>query len=48
MTIRSWECLEEYESERAELLQTVDEVFRSGYLILGENVSTFEDQFSNY
>ena len=48
MTICSWDYLEEYESERAELLQTVDEVFQSGNLVLGTNVSAFEDEFANY
>jgi len=48
MTIQVWDYRAEYESERQEILQAVDEVFRSGRLILGERVRRFESAFSEY
>jgi len=48
MTIRFWDYVDEYQEERAELLETVDHVFQSGRLILGENVEFFEEEFSTY
>ncbi|GHC96454.1 erythromycin biosynthesis sensory transduction protein EryC1 [Nocardiopsis terrae] len=48
MTIAVWGYTDEYESERSEILQAVDTVFRSGRLVLGEQVSGFEDAFAAY
>ena len=48
MTISVWNYLKEYELEREDILQAVDTVFRSGRLILGNNVSNFETEFSTY
>ena len=46
--IRTWSYLQEYDTERDEILESVDRVFRSGQLILGENVRAFEHEFSGY
>jgi dTDP-3-amino-2,3,6-trideoxy-4-keto-D-glucose/dTDP-3-amino-3,4,6-trideoxy-alpha-D-glucose/dTDP-2,6-dideoxy-D-kanosamine transaminase len=48
MTIQVWDYRAEYEIEREEILQAVDEVFRSGRLILGERVVRFESEFAGY
>ena len=48
MPITVWSYLKEYELEREEILNAVDSVFRSGRLILGTNVSNFENEFSTY
>jgi aminotransferase EvaB len=48
MTIRVWDYRQEYEAERADLLAAVDQVMRSGCLILGESVRSFEREFSSY
>jgi aminotransferase EvaB len=47
-TIPVWECVQEYEAERSEILAVVDGVFRSGRLILGPNVEKFEEEFAAY
>ena len=46
--INVWGYLREYEAEREELLEAVDQVFRSGWLILGESVRRFEQEFAAY
>lgn len=46
--INVWGYLREYEAEREELLAAVDQVFRSGRLVLGESVSSFEREFASY
>ena len=46
--VPSWSYLDEYEEECEELLQAVDRVFRSGRLILGEEVKLFENEFANF
>lgn len=46
--IKVWDYLREYEAERNEILAAVDGVFRSGKLILGENVRLFEEEFAAY
>lgn len=43
-----WECVQEYEAERIEILAAVDGVFRSGRLIMGPNVEKFEEEFAAY
>lgn len=46
--INVWSYLAEYEAERDDLLDAVEQVFRSGRLILGESVASFELEFANY
>ena len=46
--INVWSYLEQYSEEEEEILEIVKNVFRSGKLILGENVSMFEKEFSSY
>jgi len=48
MPIQVWDYRSEYEVERSEILAAVDQVFRSGRLILGERVRTFEERFAAY
>lgn len=48
MTIRVWEYLTEYEQERDDILDAVDQVFSSGRVILGDSVRRFEESFSAY
>lgn len=48
MTINVWNYLAEYEAEREEILDAVDTVFRSGRLILGQQVTDFENAFAEY
>lgn len=43
-----WDYRQEYEAERADILAAVDQVMRSGRLILGESVRSFEQEFSAY
>lgn len=46
--IRYWEYLPEYRTHHDEYLHAVDAVFSSGRLILGSQVSTFEQRFATY
>lgn len=46
--VNVWEYLETYHADRSEILKLVDEVFSSGNLILGENVKSFEEEFSSW
>jgi aminotransferase EvaB len=39
MGIPVWDYRREYEAERADILDAVDKVFRSGRLILGSSVA---------
>jgi len=48
MPIKVWDYLEEYETERDDIIEGIEKVFRSGRLILGESVKNFEDAFSSY
>ncbi|NOZ11985.1 MAG: DegT/DnrJ/EryC1/StrS family aminotransferase [Gammaproteobacteria bacterium] len=48
MTIKVWDYIEEYKENKDEILKTVDEVFSSGWLILGDAVKSFEENFSSY
>lgn len=48
MNIGVWGYLDEYQSEREEILSAVDRVFGSGRLILGEEVAGFEREFASY
>lgn len=47
-TIQVWSYLREYEAERDDILAAVDQVFRSGRLILGESVRSFEIEFARW
>ncbi|BAL90279.1 putative aminotransferase [Actinoplanes missouriensis 431] len=48
MTTYVWNYLAEYESEREDILEAVDQVFRSGRLVLGDSVQGFEREFAAY
>jgi aminotransferase EvaB len=48
MKVSVWSYLEEYQQEKDDILKAVESVFESGRLILGDNVSSFENEFSNY
>ena len=48
MKIQIWDYQKEYEEYRDEILASIDEVFRSGQLILGKSVKEFEKNFSLY
>lgn len=43
-----WGYQEEYEKEREDILAAVDQVFRSGTLILGQSVRGFESEYAAY
>ena len=46
--INVWSYLEDHQIQKKEISKLVDEVFLSGRLILGNNVKSFEDNFSNW
>lgn len=48
MEVKVWSYLKEYEQEKSEVMEAVDEVLSSGVLILGEQVKNFENSFSSY
>jgi aminotransferase EvaB len=48
MTVQAWDYRAEYEAERDDILAAVDQVLRSGRLILGESVRAFEREFAAY
>lgn len=48
MTLLVWGYLDEYEAERADILDAVDTVFSSGRLVLGPSVARFEENFAGY
>jgi aminotransferase EvaB len=48
MTIHFWDYRQEYEAERADILDAVEQVMRSGRLILGDSVRAFEEEFAAY
>ncbi|MGW0809534.1 DegT/DnrJ/EryC1/StrS family aminotransferase [Nonomuraea sp. NPDC002799] len=48
MTLYVWGYLPEYEKERDDILDAVDTVFRSGRLVLGPSVESFEREFAAY
>ncbi len=47
-SIKVWEYLETYQEEKTETLQAIERVFESGWLILGEEVKNFENEFAAY
>ncbi len=48
MTLTVWDYRQEYAELREEILAAVDSVFRSGRLILGQQVEAFESEFATY
>ena len=48
MTIPVWDYRAEYEAERDDILAAVDQVLRSGRLILGDSVRAFEHELAAY
>ena len=48
MAIQVWDYRKEYEAEREDILAAVDQVARSGRLILGESVRSFERELAAY
>ena len=46
--IKVWDYLAEYNADRDDIIQIVDNVFSSGQLILGENVKYFEEEFAQW
>ena len=48
MPIQVWDYRDEYEAERDTIGNAMEQVFRSGRLILGEQVRTFEERFAAY
>ncbi len=48
MPIQVWDYREEYEAEREAIAEAMERVFRSGRLILGEQVKAFEERFAAY
>ena len=48
MALQVWDYRAEYEAERDDTLAAVDQVLRSGRLILGESVRSFEQEFATY
>ena len=46
--MKAWDYLEEYNNHRTEILRIVDEVFKSGQLILSASVNDFEKNFAQY
>jgi aminotransferase EvaB len=48
VTIRVWDYRAEYEDERDDILAAIDQVLRSGRLILGDSVRAFEHELAAY
>ncbi|MFE1174095.1 DegT/DnrJ/EryC1/StrS family aminotransferase [Streptomyces sp. NPDC058773] len=48
MPLSVWGYLPEYEKERDDIIDAVDSVFRSGQLVLGKSVKSFEREFAAY
>jgi aminotransferase EvaB len=48
VNINVWEYLEEYEKEEAEISEAMLRVLNSGKLVLGPEVSAFEEEFSGW
>ena len=48
MSVRFWDYRAEYSGLRDDIRLAVDDVFRSGWLILGERVRTFEAAWADY
>lgn len=48
MKLKVWDYLKEYENEKDEIFDAIKTVLDSGWLILGEQVKSFEEEFSAY
>jgi len=48
VAIQVWDYRAEYEEEREDILGAIEQVMRSGRLILGESVKAFEREFAQY
>jgi aminotransferase EvaB len=48
MTTLVWDYLSEYENEQDDILDAVQQVFRSGQLVFGKSVRGFEEEFAAY
>lgn len=48
ISIPVWDYRAEYEAERDDVLAAVEQVLRSGRLVLGESVRSFEEEFAAY
>ncbi|WP_409493526.1 DegT/DnrJ/EryC1/StrS family aminotransferase [Amycolatopsis sp. cmx-11-12] len=48
MTILVWDYLQEYEKERGDILDAVQQVFSSGQLVFGKSMRGFEEEFAAY
>ncbi|MGL5830029.1 MAG: DegT/DnrJ/EryC1/StrS family aminotransferase, partial [Angustibacter sp.] len=46
--LQVWGYLDEYASERADILRAVDQCFGSGQLVLGRSLADFEQEFAKY
>lgn len=48
MAIKVWDYLVEYNHEKKEILSAIEEVLDSGWLILGQKVKNFEEQYADF
>lgn len=48
MVIKVWDYLVEYDQEKKEILSAIEEVLDSGWLILGQKVKNFEEEYSAF
>lgn len=48
MAIQVWDYVQEYATEKDDILDAVDTVFSSGQLVLGDSVRSFEEEFATY
>ncbi len=46
--IKVWNYLSEYEDEKSEILSAIERVLESGWLILGSEVKSFENEFTSF
>jgi len=48
MSIKVWDYKEEYRNEKEEILSAIEDVLNSGWLILGEKVKKFEEEYAAF
>lgn len=48
MPIKVWDYLKEYRQEKKKIFSAIKKVLDSGWLILGDNVNKFEEEFAAY
>lgn len=48
MAIKVWDYIVEYNKEKEEILSAIEEVLASGWLILGQKVKDFEEDYAAY